>query len=609
MFRLLRYLDPKYKWYVSVSLGFTFGSILTDLLIPSLFSALIPIIVQPAVGGPTSELGKVTFLLWEFNLGDQALGILAGSMVSAAILGIVFLATSAFMASKVAAQVAMLTRSNLFKKIQELSSGNLDKFGTASLGTRLTNDITQISTLMVLVLRIMIRAPFLFIGGLVFALLTNLYLSISIVVLVPVLLTIIFVAGFYAVPVFKANQKAVDNINVQSRESILGVRVIKSFNLEEVQKEKFKKSNINWTRYSTKAFRIMTALIPAVTLLANFGTVIVLILGHYAAPQVFGSVVDNRTDPANASNVSKISAFLQYQGYITMGLIMSVMISVNYVRTRVSVKRIFEVLDENPLIKMVKSDKNLKDASVVFENVEFKYHEHGEPALRNINLSILSGETVGIIGATGSGKSTLVSLIPRLYDVYSGRVMVGGVDVREADSVKLREQVGMVLQENVLFKGTIRSNLLFGKEDATEQEMQEALDLSCASNFVSKFSEGIDHPIEQRGKNLSGGQKQRTTIARALLRKPKILILDDSTSALDAITDQSVRDNIRTKLKGTTTIIVAQKVVSIKNADKIVVIDKGEIVRVGKHHELIETCPLYKEIALSQMSEEELANE
>lgn len=606
MWRLLKFQDFKYWLLTIFAVLSTFGQVITDLIVPALLSSLLPIIAFTGSKIDDPHLyTNINFLYWKLNFtsSDNAITILGIAMAAVSILGIIFGILGAFLASKVAVNLSRLIRSNLFIKIQSLSPSNLDKFGTSSLVTRLTNDVNQIQNMMFLSLRLLIRAPFMFIGGLIFALLTNLWLSISIVILIPMLVAAIILSGYYAIPLFKKNQKAVDTINIQSRESLLGIRVIKSFNLEANQRIKFANVNKEWTTVSTKAFRIMTSLIPIVMFIANFATLVVLLIGRFE-PQA-----GIYSDVGNPQGYTQILSFLQYQGYITMGLVLSVMVAVNYARSRVSSIRVNEVLNDTTDVPFVSSNVKVNDGSIKFKNVNFKYSKDGENVLTDINIDIKPGQVVGIIGSTGSGKTSLVNLITRLYEINSGELLVGNNDVKQIDTINLRESVGYVLQENLLFSGTIKSNLLFGNEQANLDEINWALDISCASNFVSKFPEGVDHKVEQRGKNLSGGQKQRVSIARTILRKPKIIVLDDSTSALDAITDKNLRNNIKTKLTNTTVVLVAQKILSIKDADQIVVLDKGKILGVGTHHELLQNCALYKDIAMSQMSGEELANE
>lgn len=606
MWRILKFQDKKYWTITCFAAIMTFFQVITDLLVPLFLSAMIPLIAFGKNETIVNEiLNKgIKILLWnlKFNDYNQAMIVLGTAMGICSVVGIIFGVLSTYLAAKSAVNISKLIRSNVFFKIYELSSSNLDKFGTSSLITRLTNDVNLIQTMTFMTVRVLIRAPFMFIGGLIFSLMTNQWLSISIAVLIPTILIAIFISVYHALPLFKMNQKNVDLLNTQSRENILGVRVIKSFNLEPNQRVKYAEVNNQWNLISTKAFVILSGLNPIVVFIVNLSVLVIFIVGFSVSD---AGLIENST---NSSTLTDLSTFLQYQGYIVMGIMLTMMVLINFVRSRTPIKRINEVLNDISDIKFTHNGVDIEDGSITFENVNFKYHSSSEYILKDINFQIQSGQTVGIIGATGSGKTSLMNLIARLYEPETGQVIVGKKNVKDIDTQKLRDQVGYILQENILFSGTIRSNLLFGNENATDEQINFALDISCSKNFINRFSEGIDHHVEQRGKNLSGGQKQRLSIARTILRNPKIIILDDSTSALDAITDKTLRANIKQKLVGVTTIIVAQKILSIKDADQIFVIDKGTIVGKGAHKELLNNCITYKNIAESQMSVEELNN-
>ncbi|WP_052664023.1 ABC transporter ATP-binding protein [Mycoplasmoides alvi] len=601
MWRLLKFQDRKY-WFITIAASFsTFIGVIADLFVPALLAAMVPLIAYG--GDPMSNppWKNVPFLYWTLNFTDwnNAVIVLGVSMGVVSFIGLFVGLLGTYLASKSAVNIATIIRSNLFRKIQHLSSSNLDKFGTSSLLTRLTNDINLVQTMAFMTIRVMFRGPFLFVGGLIFSLLTSTSLSISLVIWLPLLFLAIGFASAKAGPLFKINQKIVDDLNTQSRESILGIRVIKSYNLESNQRVKYDEVNKRWNFYSIKAFKIISGIQPIVIFIANLATLIVLLIGKY---------MPNVINTNDYNSITSLQAFLQYQGYIVMGITISMMVLVNYIRSRASTFRINEILNEKPDIQFVSNGVDIQDGSIVFDDVNFKYHSASENILNNISFQINSGETIGIIGSTGSGKTSLVNLITRIYEPSTGNVIVGKKNVKELDTVKLRNSVGYVLQENILFAGTIKTNLLFGNENATDQEIDEAIDIACAKTFINNFDDNVNHRVEQRGKNLSGGQKQRLSIARTILRKPKIIILDDSTSALDTITDQTLRNNIRTKLKGTTTLIIAQKVLSIKDCDKILVLDKGKIVGQGKHKDLLSNCEVYKQIAESQLSPEELEN-
>lgn len=606
MFKLFGLLNKKYKSLSFVAALLTFLQVITDLIVPSLLATLITVVVANGISQDSPQyqsLLKVVIIYKDWYIKtsslQESLAVSLGMMTGFSILGIGFGLSSSYLASKVSVELAKVTRQHLFEKIQKLSLSNISKFSTSSLVTRLTNDVTQVQNIMLIMLRIMIRAPFLFIGGLIFCLLTNLNLSITLGIMIPLMLIIIAVFSWLTVPLFIKNQKLLDAINKESRENILGVRVIKSFNLEEKQDSKFNLINNEWCLNSTKAFVRMNIMIPLIMFVTNISLIIMSILARS-----FYNI--SQTDIIELS--SQITVFSQYLGYVTGGLMMSVMVVVIYIRSKISAKRINEILVEVPDIQKISEGLLIEGSSVEFNNVSFKYGKDSEDVLSNISFKLKEGETLGIIGPTGSGKSTLVSLLSRTFVPYKGEVLVDNKNVNEINTIDLNNKVAQVLQENILFSGTIKSNLLFGKEDATDEDIDKAIDIACAKPFIYKFEDNLNHKVEQRAKNLSGGQKQRLSIARALIREPKILILDDSTSALDAITDVTLRNNIKTKMKGTTTIIAAQKVNSIKDADNIMVLDAGKIVGYGKHNDLVKKCSLYKEIVASQMNKEEQKN-
>lgn len=595
MWKLFKVIDNKHKSFAFMSVLFTFFQVLTDLIVPSMLTTLVMIIANPS---QKNWFVTIIYKDWKINLSsaNEALTLCAILMVSFSILGIVFGMLSAFLASKVSVEIARVTRNNLFKKIQTLSASNISKFGPSSLITRLTNDVTQVQTLAILMLRLMIRAPFLFIGGLVFSLLTDLKLSITLGIMIPLMLIIVAYFAIKVLPLFSKNQKIVDDVNKVSRENILGVRVIKSFNLEYIQEEKFNNVNDKWLRVSTKAFSMMNIMIPIVMLITNLAMVILAIIGK------------TMFEPGDIYLASNIAVFMQYLGYVTGGLILTVMVLVMILRSRVSAIRINEVMDEIPDIVENKSNNFVSKPNIKFKNVSFKFNKESENVLTNISFSLSEGQTLGIIGPTGSGKSTIINLLSRVYEPNQGSIEIDNKNINDINTINLNESIGQVFQESVLFSGTIKSNLLFGKKDATDQEISRATKIACASDFIDSFDDKLNHVVEQRGKNLSGGQKQRLQIARAIIRNPKILVLDDSTSALDAVTDKKLRSNLKKEMSKTTKIIIAQKINSIKDADKIIVLDKGRMVGYGKHKDLINDCPLYKEIAKSQLTKEELAN-
>lgn len=593
MLKLFNAIGKKYKFLSFISIFLTFLQVLTDLIVPSMLVPIVNIIANQSVPPGIPIEYKITFFYDKWfivvNSAEQALTITSSVMLSAAILGMAFGLLSSWIASVVAVEVARIARRNMFNNIQKYSASNFSKYGTSSLMTRITNDVAQVQNASILMLRLLVRAPLLFIGGLTFSLLANLKLSISFAFMIPVMLLIIGLTGMFAMPLFKKNQKIMDAINNESRENILGVRVIKSFNLEKFQENKFDKINNSWFEVSNKAITIMNILIPSVIFVTNLSMVIICIIAK---------TFDNSN---NLSLASELTVFAQYLGYVTSGLIMTVMVLVMLFRSRVSSNRINELLNEKADIKNIESNVKIESPNIEFNNVFFKYHDEGEYAISDITFKIKQGQTLGIIGSTGSGKSTIVNLLSRIYLPTSGTIKIDNKNINTIDSIHLNESISQVLQESVLYSGTIKSNLLFGKLDATEEQIDNALTIACAKPFVDSFEKKLDHVVEQRGKNLSGGQKQRLQIARGIIREPKILVLDDSTSALDVITEKNLKNNIKKYLNKTTVIIVAQKISSIKDADKIIVLDKGKMVGYGNHNELMKNCALYKEIEKTQI--------
>ena len=489
-------------------------------------------------------------------------------------------------------------RLDIYKKIQRFSFANIDKFNTGSLVTRLTNDVTQLQNFVNMLLRMFLRSPGMLIGALIMAI--NMKPDLAAVLAITIPLMIIFIAiiikfGFSR---FGTMQKKIDTLNATVQENLTNVRVVKSFVREDYEEEKFKEANGNLKKAGLRAMGVMIIMHPVTMLFMNLTTLAVILLGGRML--IFGTGL---TD-------GQLIAFITYITQILISLTMFSMMFISSSRALASSKRIAEVLDEkidlddeNALCK----DKKVEDGSIEFRNVSFRYYkENKEKVLDNINLKIEAGSTVGIIGSTGCGKTTLVSLIPRLYDADEGEVLVDGVNVKDYSLKNLRDGVGMVLQKNVLFSGTIADNLRWGSEDATDEEIVSACENSQAHGFVSSMKEGYETELEQGGTNVSGGQKQRLCIARALLKKPKILILDDSTSAVDTATEARIRQAFKNELASSTKIIIAQRIGSVKDADTIIVVNEGEITGIGNHSYLLENNTEYQEIYYSQMDKEEV---
>ena len=486
-------------------------------------------------------------------------------------------------------------RKDLFSKVLQFSFRNIDDFSTGSLVTRLTNDIQQVQQVMMMILRLALRAPGMLVGALIMAFIMNYRLAMIILVVIPALGLMIGAIMFTAYPRFGIMQTKLDKMNSGIQEALVNVRVIKSFVREDFEKEKFRRANENLQENSLRAIRIVILTMPVMMMAMNVTTLAVV---WYGGNLIIGG----------SMQVGDLTAFTTYIVQILMSLMMLSMVFLQSARAMASVKRINEVMrteidltDENAVHK----DKKVTEGRVEFQDVSFHYGKNGgDDVLEHISFAAEPGQVIGIIGATGSGKTSLVQLIPRLYDVTAGRVLVDGVDVREYSLKNLRDGVGMVLQKNVLFSGTIEENLRWGDESASMEELRAFADAAQADSFVTSFVNGYDTDMGQGGVNVSGGQKQRLCIARAMLRKPKILILDDSTSAVDTATEAKIRECFRTSLEHTTKIIIAQRIGSVEEADQILVLDEGRMIGRGTHKELLASCEAYQEIYYSQRDKE-----
>jgi len=498
----------------------------------------------------------------------------------------------AYFAIKASTGFANDLRKDLFKQIQKFSFTNIDQYNTGSLITRLTNDITQIQNMIQMMLRMALRAPGMLIGALIMAFALNPRLALTIFCVLPLLSAAIYFILKIGFPLFSAMQKKLDALNTVTQENLTNIRVIKSFVRESFEEEKFRKANIDLKNSALSAMNVVIFTMPVMTLAMNFTTLAVVWFG---GNQVI----------AGSMTTGVLTAFVNYVVQILFSLIMVSLIILNSSRTLASARRVDEVLRTD--IDLTDDDASQKDLAVQhgkveFRGVHFKYYKNNEKwVLEDINLVINPGETVGIIGSTGSGKSTLVQLIPRLYDADQGEVLVDDVNVRDYSLKNLRNGVGIVLQKNVLFSGTIMENLRWGDEDAAEDEVYRFAEYAQAHGFITSFEKGYETELGQGGVNVSGGQKQRLCIARTLLKKPKILILDDSTSAVDTATEAKIREKLKNELQDMTKIIIAQRISSVIDADKIVVLDDGKIVGIGTHEELMQNCDAYTEIYYSQM--------
>ena len=523
--------------------------------------------------------------------GDRAYILATGvKMVILSLLALAGGIGAAVFAAKAAMGFGANIRGAEYEQVQRFSFANIEHFSTASLITRLTSDVSAVQMMLFMGMRITVRAPVMLITAMVLALRTSLQLSQVYLVSIPILVVLVLIVVRYVGPFFTALQKSTDAVNLVVQEDLNAIRVVKSFVREDREIEKFDDRNARLRETAERAFGFVVTFMPIMMTLMG-GTIIALtwIGGHYVYE---GTMLSG-----------DLMAFFTYSSEILMSLMMVSMVMMMLTRSIACARRIVEVLDEQPEITNDDADAGLavENGQIDFDHVFFKYHPTAEGwNLRDINLHIPSGATVGILGGTGSAKTTLVSMIPRLYEVTEGSVAVGGRNVKDYTMEALRDAVSMVLQKNTLFSGTIAENLRWGNENATDDDLREACRLACADEFIDKMPDGYDTHIEQGGTNVSGGQKQRLCIARAILRKPKVLILDDSTSAVDTATDAKIREGFRAMLPDTTKLIIAQRVNSVMDADIIVVMDDGAIVGLGSHSELMESCPIYKEVYQSQ---------
>ena len=476
-------------------------------------------------------------------------------------------------------------REQLFEKIQSFSFGNLDRLGTGELITRLTNDVTQVQEVIMIVLRIMVRAPLLLVGSLIMAILTSPSLSWLLFVLIPIAVTLLAFGISRASPMFTVVQQKLDRLNTVMQENLSGVRVVKAFVREDYENKRFKTANEDLVDRTIRVGQLLAIIMPLMMFALNMGVVGVVWFG--------GNLV-----MAGGTKVGQVMAFINYLSQMMFSLLGTSMLLIRVSRAEASSRRILEVIDMQPDIedRPGSTDGCTLGGRISFENVSFSYNGNESAVLKDINLVVEPGQFVAILGATGSGKSSLVHLIPRFYDVSAGRITLDGCDVRDLPNEALRQQVGMALQETVLFSGTIRENIAYGNPQASQEEVIAAAKAAQAHDFITSFPDGYDSVVGQRGVNLSGGQKQRIAIARALLTNPVVLILDDSTSAVDVDTEGKIQDALAEIMKGRTSIVIAQRISTVLSADKIVVLDDGKVTAVGKHAELMEASPIYREI-------------
>lgn len=574
MLKLFRFLKPHIP-RIAIVLVLLFGSAMADLYLPTLMADIV-------------NKGVVN--------ADIAYIIRKGAIMLLVALGGVCCAfTASFNSSRVALGFSRIVRSRIFSKVESFSFHEFDRIGSASLITRTTNDVNQVQQTVVMMMSIFVRAPIMAIGGIVMAVTRDLKLSLVFAVAVPVLASLIIYILRVAMPLFKLMQSKLDRMNMVIREKLTGIRVVRAFDMIEHEKNRFDQANKGITETALKLAGLMALMMPLMQLIMNF-TIIAIIW--------FGSL---RVE-AGKLHVGDIMAFIQYVTQILFALMMVSMIFIMLPRSQASAERINEVLEMEPEIKDKENPQaGVGKGRVEFKNVSFRYHGAEQPALSSVSFSAAPGEITAIIGGTGSGKTTLVSLIPRFYDVFDGSVLVDNVDVREMAQETLRAKIGFVPQKAMLFTGTAADNIRFGKAGATDTELKHAAETAQAMDFIAAMDEGFDGVIAQAGANLSGGQKQRLAIARAMVRKPEIYIFDDSFSALDFRTDAALRQALKKETGEATVFIVAQRVTTVMDADRIIVLEEGKVAGMGNHKELMTSCEVYREIVYSRISEEELA--
>lgn len=572
--RLMKRLKS-YWLGIAVVLLLTFIQVLGQLYLPTLMSNIVD---KGIVQGDKGYIWKT---------GSFMLLISAGAVLLSVII--------VYVASRISMGFGRELRDKIFNQVENFSLQEFNKVGTASLITRTTNDVVQIQNVIYMMLRMMVMAPIMLIGGIIMAVSHDAKLSLIFVVVLPILLLLVIGLGGKAMPMFKNLQKKMDKLNRVIREGLTGIRVIRAFNRNKDELAKFEEANNDYAVTAIGVNRLLALMSPIMMLIMNLTSVAVIWIGSHFISN--GSMM-----------VGDLMAFIQYAMQIMMSFMMLSAVFIFIPRAGASAERINEVLEMQAEIIDPATPKNgEKPTRLEFDQVSFRYEGAEKPVIENISFKAQAGETVAIIGSTGSGKSTLINMIPRFYDVETGCVKVDGIDVREMSQAALREKIGLVPQKAVLFTGDIESNMRYGKENATEEEIWEALEIAQAKNFVERGSKGLQARVEQGGNNFSGGQKQRLAIARALIRKPDIYIFDDSFSALDFKTDAELRKRLKPETEDAVTLIVAQRITSVVDADQIIVLNEGKIAGIGTHEELKESNEIYQEIMRSQLSEEEIA--
>ena len=595
MIKLLKYLD-KAAWLMIVFIvGLVILQVYSDLELPGRLTNIITYASTSnalEVQGILTPEMKQEFTDRIINNALQMLGFAVLSMTASIIVG--------FLAARVAASYSYSLRKAIYRHIQDFSMIEIDRFSTASLITRTTNDITQIQMVVVMVLRMAISAPATAIMGILKASKIQGSSQLSLIVVFAVVALVVLVTTIFllVMPKFKSIQGFTDKLNLVTRENLTGIRVVRAYGAMEYQEEKFDNVNRPLTKTNVFVNRMMNLMTPGMNIIMHGTSLSILWVGAYWVNE-------------NPLNLGNVFGFQQITMFIVMAFMQLIMIFIMVPRGLVSARRVNEVLQVQPSIwnaQVTKLPEESVRGEIEYQNVGFAYEHYDEKVLEDISFKATKGQTVAVIGSTGSGKTTLAHLLLRFFDVSDGRILLDGVDIKDYDLTVLRGKIGLIAQKSLLFKGTIRSNLSFGKEDATDEEMIEALKMAQAYDFVMKDPKGLDAPVSQGGNNFSGGQKQRLSIARALIKKPEILVFDDSFSALDFKTDKMLREGLQTLDYQPTKLIVAQRIGTIMDADLIVVLEKGRIAGLGTHEELLRSCAVYQEIAYSQFSKEELEN-
>ena len=578
MFRLARFLKA-YKKQVILGPIFKLTEAIFELIVPLVMANIIDVGIYHR---------DVNHVLW---MGALMIGLGA--------VGLACALTCQYFASVASQGFGTTLRNKLFSHINSFSHAEIDRFGTPSLITRLTNDVNQLQYAVAMLIRLVVRAPFLAIGAMVMAISIDAKLAVVLLIAMPLIVLALYLIMSRTVPLYRTIQKKLDRISLVSRENLAGVRVIRAFSKQKMERQRFGDASEDLARTSIRVGKVSALLNPVTFVIMNLGIVAIVWFGGFRVQE-------------GGMTQGEIIAFVNYMTQILLALIVVANLVITFTKAAASAVRVNEVLDTQASVKEENSGEISVESrpdlpKIQFQNVVFRYGQAEEASLEGISLRIMPGQAVGIIGGTGSGKSTLVNLIPRLYDAEQGKILVDGVDVRTYPFHQLRQKIGMVPQRAVLFAGTIAENMRWGKRDATEEEIKRALTIAQAWDFVEKLPKGLQSEVTQEGKNFSGGQRQRLTIARALVGRPDILILDDSSSALDFATDAALRRALRKETRGMTVLMVSQRASTIRDADQIVVLDDGKAAGVGTHQQLMESCEVYREICLSQLSAEEAA--